>query len=580
MHHSTVPVETPQRVRIFASARTHWRSAHAHHRSVRSTAAQGLRADASCSVCCSVAQPVARWQRTVVTHAQSIERAHRPSAAFALAEPVASVRTAQSGFEQAQSLPLRLRGQPAQALPVRTTGRTHTMQQGQPLARAMAGASSVAQVIAPVGTVQHIAQGEPCMPGIWTVWQLARRPAVRPCQRSTDLVVPTEPPLDDPPVQPDPLPSEGLLIIPTLKAYIVHNRITLERSDSGAHIELLAFAASLDYNSHTWTWSATTVPEFEAHLQGAADGAPAEFTARINDHPIALRLLAVRRERRFGSVRLHLSGAGKNAVLAAPVAPQMLFTNARAMTARQMASQALSVNGVPLGWALHWHMADWFIPAAHIWSHQGSYLSAVCDIAAAAGGYVQPADTAAALRVLPLYPHAPWHWASRLAPELDIPAAACEWEGVQRRERPRYNRAWVGGTSAGVFGPATRAGTSGERDAPQVLHPLITDAAAHRARALAVLSDTGPQDWVTLSLPIYRRSLATPQDGDGDGDGEGSASGPLDIDAGLIARPGTVVRYRADPAAPGVLGIVRECAIEWTAPRLRQRITLETHPGL
>lgn len=259
-------------------------------------------------------------------------------------------------------------------------------------------------------------------------------------------------------------------------------------------------------------------------LAAAADGAPAEFTARINDHPIALRLLAVRRERRFGSVRLHLSGAGKNAVLAAPVAPQMLFTNARAMTARQMASQALSVNGVPLGWALH------------------------------------------------------WHWASRLAPELDIPAAACEWEGVQRRERPRYNRAWVGGTSAGVFGPATRAGTSGERDAPQVLHPLITDAAAHRARALAVLSDTGPQDWVTLSLPIYRRSLATPQDGEGGG--EGSASGPLDIDASLIARPGTVVRYRADPAAPGVLGIVRECAIEWTALRLRQRITLETHPGL
>lgn len=576
MHHSEAPADTPQRVRIFAGAHTHWHSACAHRRSVRSAAAQATPAPRTWNVCASVAQPVARWQRAVVTRAQCVERAYRSSAAFALAAPVAAVRTASAGFEQAQPVPRALWAAQALAEPVRTTGGIHTMQQGQPLVLALAGAASVARVLLPIGVVDRIAQSQPCVQAIGVVWQRARKPSVRPCPHSAD---PIEPPID-PLVPPDPLPTTGLLIIPNLKAYIVHNRITLERSDSGAHIELLAFAASLDYQSHTWTWSATTVPEFEAHLQPAADGAPAEFTARINDHPIALRLLAVRRERRFGSVRLHLSGAGKNAVLAAPAAPQMLFTNVRAMTARQMAQEALSVNGVSLGWTLRWHIDDWFIPQPHIWQHQGSYLSAVCDIAAAVGGYVQPANTAAALRVLPLYPHAPWHWAERLRPQLDVPAAACEWEGVQRRERARYNRAWVGGTSAGVFGPATRAGTSGERDAPQVLHPLITHAAAHRARALAVLSDTGPQDWVTLSLPIYRRSLATPQDG-GDSDGDSEATlAPMDIDAGIIARPGTVVRYRPASDSAPMLGIVRECSIEFSAPKLRQRIVLETHPSV
>jgi hypothetical protein len=225
----------------------------------------------------------------------------------------------------------------------------------------------------------------------------------------------------------------------------------------------------------------------------------------------------------------------------------MQFGNpSAARTAQQLMADVLTINGVGIGWTVDWGLQDWLVPAG-AWALQGSYIDAINDIAGAAGGYVQPHPTDAVLRILPSYPAAPWAW-DAIAPDFEIPADAAEVEGSEYIDQPAYNRVFVGGVGAGVFGPFKRAGTAGDALAPQVTHSLITDAVAHRQRGLAELSNTGRQEHITLNMQVL------PETG--------------------IVVPGQFVRYLGDKT---VMGIVRSTSIDWSLPKLRQTIKLETH---
>lgn len=342
-------------------------------------------------------------------------------------------------------------------------------------------------------------------------------------------------------------PTPSTVQVPIRKVYLVINNITLHRVDTGAELHAHSFSMSLDYQSWTWSWSASLHDDAAPHLGRDSQGDPAELVAQVNGTPFRLRLVSVGRDRRFSPTRWNVSGQGKAAVLAAPWAPTLSFGNPTdTRTAQQLMADALTINGAGIGWAVDWGLQDWQVPAG-AWAMQGSYIDAINDIAASVGGYVQPHATDAVLRVLPRYPAAPWTWAS-ITPDFEIPEDAAEVEGTQYIDRPGYNRVFVGGVGAGVFGPLTRAGTAGNVIAPQVNHALITDATAHRQRGIAELSDTGKQEHITLTMQVLPET-------------------------GVIV-PGQFVRYLGNIPA---LGIVRSTSIDWSRPKLRQTIKLETH---
>lgn len=348
------------------------------------------------------------------------------------------------------------------------------------------------------------------------------------------------------PIDPDPPPG-AIRVVPIRAVYIVTNNITLHRVDTGAELHAHSFSMSLDYQSWTWSWQASLHADAAPHLGRDAQGDPAELQVQVNGTPFRLRLVSVSRDRRFSPTRWSVSGQGKAAVLAGPWAPKLSFGNPAAdRTAQQLTADALTINGVPIGWAIEWGLTDWAVPAG-AWSLQGTYIDAINDIAASVGGYVQPHPTAATLRILPRYPAVPWAWGS-ITPDFEIPEDAAEVEGTQYVDRPAYNRVFVGGIGAGVFGPFTRAGTAGNSVAPQATHALITDAPAHRQRGIAVLSDTGRQEHITLNMQVLPET-------------------------GVIV-PGQFVRYLSPTPK---LGIVRSTSIDWSRPKLRQTIRVETH---
>ncbi|WP_291604127.1 hypothetical protein [Comamonas sp.] len=343
-------------------------------------------------------------------------------------------------------------------------------------------------------------------------------------------------------------PQPGKVIVPVRKVYIVLNQIMLTRLDTGVELPALAFNMSLDFQSWTWNWTASLHKDAALHLGRDTDGDPAQFLANVNGVPFKLRLERTSRDRRFlPQERWSVSGRGLAAVLAEPWAKSMSFGNPnQTLTAQQLAAEVLKINGVSIGWRIDWQLEDWQVPAG-AWTQQGSYIDAINDIAAAAGGYVQPHNTDQVLRILPKYPTAPWHWGD-VVPDFEIPGAAAEVEGAEFLDKPDYNRVFVGGMSAGVFGPITRAGTAGDLIAPQVTHALITDSTVHRQRGLAELANTGRQALVSLSMQVL------PETG--------------------VILPGQFVRYVGSET---VTGIVRSTSISWAAPRLRQTLEVETH---
>jgi len=342
-------------------------------------------------------------------------------------------------------------------------------------------------------------------------------------------------------------PTQSGIVVPVRRFYMVVNSVSLLAMPSGIELTALSFGMTLDADSWTWSVQATLDKAAEPHVRRGAGDPPVELQALVNGVPYRFLVDSVGRSKQFPVERVQIKGRGLAAELGDPWCPELSFGSLVDRTAQQLMSDVLTNNGVPIGWAVDWGIEDWLVTGG-AWWFQGTYIDAVKDIAESVGAYVQPHPTDRTLRVMPRYPVAPWHWGT-VTPDLVLPAAAVQVEGTQWINKPDYNGVWVGGISAGVFGPVTRDGTSGSLLAPQVRHALITDHVAHRQRGVAVLSDTGRQAEVLLTLQVL------PETG--------------------IIPPGLMLEYVGDDGP--VLGIVRSTSVNWTRPKLRQTIALETH---
>ncbi|NMG29365.1 hypothetical protein [Aromatoleum evansii] len=342
-------------------------------------------------------------------------------------------------------------------------------------------------------------------------------------------------------------PAPGV-VIPVREFYLVINTVTLVRADNGAPVPARQFSASIDVDSWTWSWSATLPASAFGTVRSPALGEQVELIATLNGSPLRLVVERIGRERRFGDGWVKASGRGRAAWLADPYAAIETRTNAQARTARQLLEDALTINGVSIGWTVDWRITDWLVPAG-AWSHQGTYMDAATRIAEAGGAYVQGHASDQTLIVLPRYPAAPWAWSS-LTPDLELPEDVVEVEGIEWTDRAAYNAVYVtGGSTGGRHDRILRTGTGADRVAPQIVDSLATAPEMTRQRGLAALSDTGRQARITLRLPVLPET-------------------------GLIT-PGKLIRY-IESGTPR-LGLSRALEVSHDYPQLWQTIQVETH---
>jgi hypothetical protein len=344
-----------------------------------------------------------------------------------------------------------------------------------------------------------------------------------------------------------PPPDQRTVFVPVRRVYFVINNVSLHRVPDGAEVPVFNLSLSLDASSWAWGFEAQLPAKAEPLVAPGSGAGPVELIATVNGTDFRVLAENISRERSFGEASIRVSGRGHNAVLAAPYAPVMTFSNTEGRTARQLMDDVLTLNGIPLGWTVDWGLTDWNVPAG-AFARQGTWIEALAGVASAAGGYLLPHASTHTLRVRHRYPVAPWEWGT-VTPDYVLPVDAVARESLRWIEKPAYNRVFVSGQDVGVLGQVTRAGTAGDALAPMVVDALITEAAAARQRGLAVLADTGQQIEVSLRLPVL-------------------------AETGVI-EPGTFVEY--EDGSVTRLGLVRSTQVEAGMPEVWQTLGVQSH---
>jgi hypothetical protein len=345
--------------------------------------------------------------------------------------------------------------------------------------------------------------------------------------------------------------AQGTVLVPIRQVYLMLNLASLNRVDDGAALPVLSLSASIDVDSWGWRVEALLpASSIEAVMPGM-DGACVLLQATLNGHPLRWMAERVSLDRVFGQARIRVSGRSPSAVLSDPYAVNYSFASSQSITAQQAAIAAITAAGLPLGWSLAWHVTDWLLPAG-LWQHQGTPMSALLRIAQAAGAYVQTDAVLSTLHVHHRYPSAPWNWES-LVPDVVLPIDVVSREAVEWVDKPGYNEVYVSGEALGVLGHAVKSGTTGGLGAPMVVDDLLTQEPAARQRAQAILSDTGRQQRITLSLPITEEI------------------GLLQVGQLIDITDG------AGPAMTRRRGLVRSVSIAFDRPSARQTVEVQAH---
>jgi hypothetical protein len=348
------------------------------------------------------------------------------------------------------------------------------------------------------------------------------------------------------------LPTGGatLVILPA-RFYMIAFNVFAQRLPDGAEVPLFDATVSIDVGSFCWALSASAPAGVFEQLSPTST-LPVQLRVTMGGVPWVFAVDGLARTHSFGQQAVRIQGRSVTALLGAPYMPVTTRNNAYAATAQQLALQALDGTGVDLDWGL----TDWLVSAG-AWSHQGTPLQAVQQIASAAGGFVQSHKSAAQLLTRHPYagragdlPGAPWGWAQGAA-DVELAPDALITTSTQRRDASAYNAIYVSGTTAGVLAHVKRTGTAGDVLAPMQTDALITHADAARQRALSVLGATGAQHDITLELPILS-----------------GAGQPGVLEVGQLVQVNTTTPWR---------GRVRAVSVAAKRPSLRQTITLEHH---
>ena len=346
------------------------------------------------------------------------------------------------------------------------------------------------------------------------------------------------------------LPPAGVVVLPR-RSYIMINSVEIRRADAlaGDPLPSETFSMQLDRQSWTWNFSASFHAAAGDAVAPGLNGEPIELEVRVNGVPYRMLGETFGHSRRLPERLVKVSGRGKAALLDDKNNPLRTFTSSADRTASQLMTEALTINGVGFGWSVEFGIEDWLVTGG-AWMHQGTYISALAEIAGAAGGYLQPHNTDAVIRVLPAWPKPWWEW-GQLVPDIELPAGLSEIDDTDIVDRPLYNRIFVGGESYGVTADLTRTGTNGDLlKQPGVVHPLITGLDVAKQRARAELSVSGRSLVHKMTLPVLGQT-------------------------GVI-KPGVVLRYH-DHANALRTGIVRSTNVSMQFPVLTQSLEVESH---
>ena len=314
--------------------------------------------------------------------------------------------------------------------------------------------------------------------------------------RPTDITYPDyDGPVIDVPGEPDE---------PDLQdTYMIANTVSVCVMPNCTPIDVTNISIDLDIDSHSWSFSAALFGA--ASLQQVMPDALGQKTIKvtINGHDWLFVIESYSSAGKFPAERYIIRGASRTQLLAEPYAPKRSAVNAVSINARQAAEEQLLNTGFSIKWdSINNAPVDWAIPAGAFTYQEQTALQVISRIAESIGAVVRPSQASDELTILPRYRDAVWNWHTalieRIVPHQIVTDIAGEWS-----PQPTWNSCYVSGTTHGVAVDVRRAGTAGDKPAPDVFDDLITSEQAARARGIAEICKGGNQEIVSLTLPLF-----------------------------------------------------------------------------
>ncbi|MFD2755037.1 hypothetical protein [Comamonas terrae] len=288
----------------------------------------------------------------------------------------------------------------------------------------------------------------------------------------------------------------GQYVIPLLRVYMLVYEIDAVLLPTGERVLLSDVRIESGDDGFGWTLSASGPVHLVDQLAYQA-GLPRHIKVSINGIEWVFAVKRPVRSRSASGWHARVSGQSVTSLLGAPYRRPQQWSIGSAMSAQQIALDALQFTGVSLSWTA----PDWLVPAA-AWSHEGTPLTVVKRLAEAAGAGVRSHRTDAALQVVPQYAAMPWDWAAAV-PDVQMPGQIILEDSLTDLEQDLRNGVYVTGTAAGgLVGFVRRTGTQGELLATQISDPLMTDVAAVRARGSIPLADTALRWRQEITVPL------------------------------------------------------------------------------
>ena len=299
------------------------------------------------------------------------------------------------------------------------------------------------------------------------------------------------------------IPDEPLIEPEIKDTYMIANTVSVCVLPDCTPIDVTNISIDLDIDSYSWVFSGSLFGA--ASLQQVMPNALGQKTIKvaINGHEWLFVIESYSSAGKFPTERYTIKGASRTQLLAEPYAPKRSGVNAVSINARQAAEDQLLNTGFSVRWdSVNENPVDWAIPAGALTYQDQTPMQVISRIAESIGAVVRPAAAADEFSVLPRYRDAVWYWdtalVDRIVPHQIVTDIAGEWS-----PQPTWNSCYVSGTTHGVAVDVRRAGTAGDKPAPDVFDDLITSEQAARARGIAEICKGGNQEIVSLTLPLF-----------------------------------------------------------------------------
>lgn len=350
-------------------------------------------------------------------------------------------------------------------------------------------------------------------------------------------------------------PDSPLYILPA-RFYMAVHSIQAQLLPSLTPIPIYDVSISADVDSTVWEFSAKGPMSLFDALAPATAGLPTRVRITLDGQQFVFLVDKLRSDERFGQRQAAISGRSATALVGQPYARQTSRLSIVAKNAQQHALDALQFSGVGLDWGI----TDWLVPAG-AWSHTGTPLAAVQQIAQAAGGYINSHRSDPTVLVRHPYPTlpggipgGPWNWegaAGTFAADVELPPDTFITTSIERVDGPDVDGIYVSGTTQGIEAHVYRQGTLGAKLAPMEVDALITANAAAQQRGYSVLGQSGAKHLVQISMPVLV-----------------GGSNPGVLDVGQLVQVNHAQPWR---------GRVRSVSVQAAMPKVRQTVTLERH---